>query len=366
VALEPHQAVRLARALRELRESEWPDAELTQAQLATAFSTESRVASATVSSWESTTNPKMPTSVRLSAYARFFATRRSLVDGKPRLLSEKELTPDELDRCREIEDQLLGLLHTGSAARPSTLTFEDGPVTVICPDAPADARGPLASPANPNFTKLQRYADLDALIELYGHLRASNPKLDVYHRLASEVTADNISTHVIVLGGILWNSATRRFQAALGQVPIRQVVNEELLETGEIFKVESKESKESKGEEAQTFLPEWDEPASRGEEGERELVEDVALLARIPNPFKISRTLTICNGIHSRGVLGAVRCLTDAQMRDTNERYLAERFPDGRFAMLLRVPVVSNEALSPDLQNPEARLFEWPTEKGRS
>ena len=38
------------------------------------------------------------------------------------------------------------------------------------------------------------------------------------------------------------------------------------------------------------------------------LLEDVAMLARLPNPFNALRTLTYCNGIHSRGVLGAVRC----------------------------------------------------------
>ena len=47
-------------------------------------------------------------------------------------------------------------------------------------------------------------------------------------------------------------------------------------------------------------------------------------------------------------------------MRDANERYLAERFSDGPYALLLRVPVVGNETLSPDLQNPYMRLHEWP------
>jgi hypothetical protein len=97
-----------------------------------------------------------------------------------------------------------------------------------------------------------------------------------------------------------------------------------------------------------------------GDGGKREQVQDVGFLARLPNPFNISRTLTICNGIHSSGVLGAVRCLTDKRVREANERYLAERFPDGRFALLLKVPIVAKKVLSPDLQNPEARLYEWP------
>ena len=76
------------------------------------------------------------------------------------------------------------------------------------------------------------------------------------------------------------------------------------------------------------------------------------MIVRLPNPFNGRRTLTMCNGIHSRGVYGAVRSLTDRAVREANEQYLAERFPDGRFALLLRVPVVANNSMSPDLQNP--------------
>jgi hypothetical protein len=54
----PNHAVRLARGLRGLRESTWPDQELTQAQLPKALSSEGRVAAATSSSWESLTNSK--------------------------------------------------------------------------------------------------------------------------------------------------------------------------------------------------------------------------------------------------------------------------------------------------------------------
>ena len=333
---------------------QWPE-ELTQAQLATAFSTESKVASATVSSWESTTNPKTPTAARLRAYARFFATRRSM-EGGPHLIPANELSPDERDRFHELEDHCSACCTPTNTERPSTFTFDDGPVTVICPEAPGASQGPLAREKDPNFAKLQRYADLDALIEIYGHFVRPTPTWTSSTGWRTEVVADDFSTHVILLGGIAWNTATRRFQTALSQIPITQV-EDPTVPTGDIFELRDGGKK---------FLPLYDDPADRGEEGKPELIEDVAFLARIQNPFKISRTLTICNGIHSRGVLGAVRCLTDAQMRDANERYLAERFPDGQFAMLLRVPVVANEALSPDLQNPEARLFEWaPNEKGR-
>jgi hypothetical protein len=349
VALNRTQAVRLARALRDLRESTWPDRDLTQGQLAKALSAEGRVAAATLSSWESATTPKTPSEARINAYARFFCTQRSL-EGEAHLLPEDQLTPDELDRFREIESELLELFHPEDRRVPRTFQFEAGPVIVICPTAPADLQGPLAAEQDLNFTRLRQYGDLDALIELYGHLRAENPTLGVFHRLTKDVVSDDFSSHVILLGGVGWNKITLRFQRATSQLPITQTAVPDL-KGGDIFRVETPDGTES-------FYPEYEDFA----EG-KELISDVGYIARLRNPFKVNRTLTICNGIHSRGVFGAVRCLTDLSVREENEKYIAERFPDGEFAMLLRVPVVTNETLSPDLQSPESRLYEWPPDQ---
>lgn len=342
MALNPAQAVRLARALRELRESRWPEQDLTQVQLARALSSEGRVAPATLSSWESATTPKTPSTARIRAYARFFSTRRSL-EGEPHLIPENQLTPDELVRCGELESELLGLLHPEDRKARRTFMFDDGPVMVICPTAPHELWGPLAQPQDPNFTKLRQYGDLDALIELYGHLRAENPDLDVFHRITSDVVADDFSSHVILLGGIGWNKVTRHFQHATSQIPITQTETEEL-PTGEIFRIEAEEPK--------LFYPEYDDH-------DKELIADIGYIVRLSHPYKVGRTLTICNGIHSRGVLGAVRCLTDASVRERNEEYLEDRFPDGEFAILLRVPVVESQTLSPDLHEPGTLLYAW-------
>lgn len=102
-------------------------------------------------------------------------------------------------------------------------------------------------------------------------------------------------------------------------------------------------------------MPEWVET----EGGEPQLIEDVALLARLPNPFNSDRTLTIFNGVHSRGVFGAVRSLTDASIGESNERFLAERYLGSGFALLMRVKVVAAETLTPDFSNPVVRLYEW-------
>jgi transcriptional regulator with XRE-family HTH domain len=352
VPIQPKPAeLRLARRLRQLRE----DASITQVQLANAFSAEQRVAAATVSSWENVRQPSPPPESRLERYARFFATSRSLV-GEAHLLPSDELKSDEIDRYKSLEAELSQLLAAARAtrepeapaARRSWFFDDPGPVTIICPDAPKGARGPLASAEDPNFTTLHAYADLDALMELYGHIRAENSvNYGVYHKTASQVRADDFSGHVVLLGGVGWNDVTRQLLETLTNVPVSQVEDQQV-PTGEVFRAR-------KGDAEQRFYPVW------SSDDDSRLVEDVALLARVGNPYNASRTLTICNGIHSRGVLGAVRTLTDARVRDDNEEYLSHRFPGGEFALLLRVPVVKGEAVSPYIADSHTRLYEWPT-----
>jgi len=326
--------------------------------LAQALSDDGGVAVATISSWESLTHPKLPPARRLRSYALFFCTERS-AGATPHLVPEPDLSPDEHESFEALYQELVGLRdavgsHRGAVGSSTggspTWVFDSEPITIVCPEIPADERPELADERDPNYTRMYRYADLDALIDLWGHIRASNPDLHVAHKLPSEVTAKHMSGHLIVLGGIGWNHVTERLLKTLRQLPISQFEVSDL-KTGEILK--------ASGPGGQEFRPRWEQTP----EGP-ELVEDVGLLTRLRNPFNYSRTITICNGIHSRGVLGAVRTLTDPNVRERNEAFLARQFPEGEFALLLRVPVVQGEAISPDLEIPANRLFEWsPSEK---
>jgi hypothetical protein len=345
--------LRLALFLRDLRERRWPEARLTQAALATALGSEGRLSPATVSSWESAIAPKLPPRSRLLAYARFFATHRSIEGDQPRLLPLEDLTDDERDAYEVLETELLSL--RDAAKKPSVRDevavtrswhFSDaGPVTLICAQLPKTQTGSLADPADPNYTELLSYADLDALVELHGHIRAENSTMDVFFKLSSSVVPDNLSGHVVMLGGIAWNDKTRRF-SEMTSLPVRQVEIPEI-KTGEIFELERDSGRER-------FLPKWDVDG-------RTLVEDVGLIARTPNPLNSNRSLTICNGVHSRGVLGAVRALTDARLRDSNERYITENFADpSNFAILMRVAVIAGQAMTPDFHAPNCVLYQWP------
>jgi hypothetical protein len=356
--------VSLARRLRELRLSGFPGVRLTQAQLAGALSQDEAVATSTLSSWENVGAPALPPPGRLHAYALFFATERSLAGG-PHLLPADQLDPAERQRQRSLEHELLQLREVdahGSAVDRQFWRF-DAPITVICSDLRKSDElelGPLSDEDNPNFADLYSYGDLDALLELYGHLRATNPDLLVTPR--RQPTAADLTNHLVVLGGIAWNDVTRRLNDML-DLPVRQV-EDDTIPTGEIFTVEGSSDKvkrEGAAGNVERFLPSWqnDDPGTLEHPGV--LVNDVGMLARLPNPYNERRTLTYCNGIHSRGVLGAVRCVTDPAIRDDNEQYLDEAFAGSdRFVILMRVPVLGGTTVSPALMSPGTVLFSWP------
>jgi hypothetical protein len=314
----------------------------------------------TLSAWENMRTPTLPSRSRLSACARFFATNRSLDPPPPHLVPLAELSPSEQQTLRELERELFRLRDADAGEVPSphqSWRFEDGaPITIICSDLSASDEvklGPLSDVDNPNYTALYSYADLDALMDLWGYLRSRNPEATTRHIRASQATADDLTNHLVLLGGIAWNDVTRRLNASV-DLPVRQVGNEKI-HSGEVFEIVGGPNH------GQQFLPRWldDDPGTPESPGV--LLEDVGMLARLPNPFNVLRTLTYCNGIHSRGVLGAVNCLTDIAVRDTNERYLEENFlGSDRFVILMRVPVVGSRTISPSLNNPGAVLFQWP------
>ena len=344
----PPAALQLASRLKQLRQ-QWP--RLTQEKLAKAFGEEGSLASVTVSSWESLRSPKLPPEDRLRAYARFFATPRS-VQGKPRLFSINELSPDEKKKYDSLEIELISLRSAASGESPeeepifrrSWLFPDGGRVTFVCAQLPDREIGAFGDPENPNYTELQTYADIDALMELHGHIRAENPAATVHFKTPRDVEPDDLTGHLILLGGVVWNEITGRL-SEMAKLPVRQV--DRGLDSGEIF-VAGPEGQESEF---------W--PHLVGED-KKILLEDVGLFVRVPNPLNASRTLTICNGIHSRGVYGAVRSLTDAELRDNNERFISANFRDTRsFAILMSVKVIKNKAMTPDFSTPGVVLYKW-------
>jgi hypothetical protein len=344
----PPAAIQLASRLRQLRQ-QWP--QLTQEKLAKAFSEEESLAPTTVSSWESRRSPGLPPVERIYAYARFFATLRS-VQGKPKLFPLDELSQDERKEYDRLEAELMRLRSIASGDFPeedptfsrSWLFQDGGRVTLVCAQLPNSVIRLFSDPESPNYAELRTYADIDALIELFGHIRSENPTATVHFRTPADVEPDDLVGHVILLGGVAWNDVTGRL-SEISKLPVRQV--DRGREFGQIFVA-------GVGDEEREFWPRW------LDQEKRVLAADVGLLARVPNPLNANCTLTICNGIQSRGVYGAVRTLTDAVLRDSNEKYISKNFGDARsFEILMSVQVIKSHAMTPDFNSPDVVLYKW-------
>jgi hypothetical protein len=346
-------ANQLASRLRNLRLEHWgPDEKLTQGALGAALGGNDPLSTATVASWENRENPKLPQHKWLLAYAQFFATRRSIADTSPALVPIESFTPDEQASYDALRNELLRL-HAAARGEPEQVDtrrswyFSDsGPVTIVCARLPEEEVGALGKPDSPNYTGLHTYGDVDALIELWGHVRMENPAMKVAYKSAPEVGADDLSGHIVIIGGIGWNEVTRGI-LELTSLPVTQKEDPDS-PSGEIFVVDID------GEERK-YLPRWSEADPT------KLLQDVGLLVRMPNPLNSSRTLTMCNGIHSRGVVGAVRSLTDERLRESNERYIVEHFSDNQqFGILMRIQVIEGRAMTPDFSIPGTVLYQWP------
>lgn len=340
----------LPRRLRQLRTGHWPDVRLTQPQLGAALG----VVASSVSSWESVKNGKTPPPERLDDYAIFFATQRSVRSDPPRLLPLSELTGDERAEHERLANELLRLRAQKNGdsgdehGQPGGLWhFPDGgPIRLICGTLEKGRRPQHASVRDHNYLQLAAYAHLDAMVELFGHLRAENPKSDVGFDLGLRLESDDLQAHLVILGGAGMNRVGGLVASRVG-LPIRQIKDPTLPE-GEVF------------------VDDGDPPARYGprligDDPSGQLLEDVGLFARAPNPQNGARTLTICSGVFARGIYGAVRCFTDAALRQRNEAYVKEEFGESTtFALLMRVAVLDHATGTPDLHSPGVPLYAWP------
>ena len=350
-------AVVLARRLRNLRQSAL-QVKITQVVLAGAFDR----SEALISSWERRANPVTPPADQLIKYATFFSTPRSIEGETYRVLTEAELNPSEVSARNQLRDELLSLraraTASDEAATPGTLVgrgpwhfpdFEDErPVVIVCPEWPPDllAGIPHSHPDHLDYSELARLTDLDALFELHGHIRAVNPDVRVEYRSVNNMRRDDSTGHLVVLGGVDWNAAQRDLMMRI-DAPIEQISDNDPLRRG-YFQVT--------GDTTAKFPPVIGRVG-----GEDVLLEDVGYFFRGPNPFNRERTVTLCNGMFSRGVLGAVRTLTDKELRDGNAAYLASAFGDHRsYSILFRVPIINKKVVvTPNWTIPGTVLHAW-------
>jgi transcriptional regulator with XRE-family HTH domain len=348
--------------------------QVTQKQLADALG----VSSPLISSWE--TGAVVPPESRLRQYARYFAGAASIGTGN--LPSESALDDAETRLYRRLIEEL-DELRSGrvreAAPGPGTgalggrfFHFPDGRPVVIVTTIQSETLGKLdwASPAHPNYIRSLGNADTDATIEVFGHIRAENPTSYVRWVLYADLTNEMITGgHLVLLGGgnpqpggkLDW--LLRRLE--LPVVSMLPAGGDEEYDSVFVVRTDQDGNPSYRGTREETHQPVFlrgEDGGSRflsdpDDQGRRfpQLEYDLACLARLENPLN-GASVTICNGIFSRGTYGALRAFTDDTLRDQNEQYVYRQFDDpdhpGQlrpFWMLIYVPVMLADTITPDL-----------------
>lgn len=350
-------ARRLAERLRDLREREFRP--LTQRALGKALGGSEPLSIATISLWENPSSDRLPPPQRLRAYARLFCSDRSFATAIPHLLEDSELTDAEREREIELYEELLELREraqsTDAAAGPSEhfageyygslWRFPDeAAISIVCSDVPRAARPGYADEGHLNYSRYARHADLDALIEIYGQVRADNPGSWIRILSPKSLAHDFALNHLVIIGGAAVDDVAPWFAQGV-PLPI-------VHETGDTHTFTCKVEGETR-----------EFTSTRDDDGN--LTRDVGFIARAPHNIVPGRTVTVLGGITSRGVHGAALAFSDPHVRDTNLRYLTDTFPGtDTFSILMSVPVRNDAALPPNLSNDNVRLYEWSAETG--
>ncbi len=352
----PAEDASLGRRLRDLRESR----DMTQRDLGFALSNDRSLSPASISAWES--GKSTPSNRWLREYARVFGSDAAPPEGlEEELLALRTSARPPARTVEEsdpVADDRLGSFWRFSDGMPiriaGTPMFED----VL-------AKLDYADRWHPNFMAALRQADMDAVTELFGHVRAANPTSDVRFLTHDRLERDDLTGHVVLLGGA--DSMLMKGPSSPLAWYVRRLdlpIGARLPEGGDPeydseFVVSTDErgapSRLGSGEDVYgpTFLrdPETDERVL--EHGYPQLEYDLGVLVRQANPMNLAATVTICSGIFSRGTYGVVRAMTDVNLRTRNEQYLEGTFRGADFWLLMRVPILLSprgaDTVTPDL-----------------
>ncbi|HET9656227.1 MAG TPA: helix-turn-helix transcriptional regulator [Kineosporiaceae bacterium] len=371
----------LAQLLRQLREAHG----LTQRRLGEELNESRPLSPALISSWES--GRAVPPDRWLEAYARTLAGPADAAGGADPVASL-------LSRLTALREDAAGP-DDGAAVGPVGRLggrfwhFPDGrPIRIVSTSMYPKVMEavPYSNAFHPNYIQSLGDADMDATAELYGHLRAENPDSDVRYLTRRGVEADDLTAHLILLGGgdTLANPAEPPREPSALAWMMRRLdlpVFTRLPEGGDpeydrefVVTLDDDGNPVVNGICSEVHRPtflgvgghrvEFDgegEPVADG--GYPQLEYDIGLLVRRPNPMNLSATLTLCTGVFSRGTYGVVRSLTDPQLRSRNEDYLAGHVDPDDFWLLMRIPVfhtrLGGRTVTPDLHRPFHVLRGW-------
>ncbi|MCX5117265.1 hypothetical protein OG992_08745 [Micromonospora sp. NBC_00362] len=243
--------------------------------------------------------------------------------------------------------EVIALTGPGAAGLPGTASPQGRIDQVIVAAASPDVGflhyptpdGVCIIPATVSDDVLDQGDDVVAVREIITTLRSYAPHRLVIIVTPSEVRQEDLYRHILLVGG-----SYEEFSAALLHRPAFPVHR-----SHEGFWVTT--TSDGAVTEHRPASVDVENPAGQG---------DVALIARAPNPWNPARTLIVVSGITGHGTISAIRALTDPLVRERNSGFLDARFEGAeQFAVLVRVDLLDEESVAPDLTRGGTLLYAW-------
>ncbi|MFI7189990.1 hypothetical protein ACIBQ0_09665 [Nocardia nova] len=182
-------------------------------------------------------------------------------------------------------------------------------IDLVCSEIPPDERPDYASPADRNYLRYAKFADLDTLFFVRTRLAQLAPTVLVRDFAPSE-HYDTHADALVVIGGPPWNARYREF---LPQLPFHfephPLGHDDPLVVPQLDNL--------------TLAPRWT--------ARHELIEDLAVFTRLTLQ---GTTVFLLGGCLTLGVLGAARCLLDRNNGPANIAYLSDRVGEDDFVLI--------------------------------
>jgi nucleoside 2-deoxyribosyltransferase len=233
-------------------------------------------------------------------------------------------------------------------AQPPAAINVIGPDTRRHNDLP---HGMAPSRTHPDFARLEFLGDKDSILEAKVQLTRLYSSLDAHIYPASWFQTPHYGEALVVIGGPLGDDGTGDGETSGGNRLTQEITK--------YFDLPITYT-----EDCETLL--FQEQAHSAEyDAQAGMTADYGVIARLPNPWNSEKRLLLFHGIHTYGVLGAVRALGNTAEGKANAETITRLCgPDPLFFAWCKVPIVS-QAPIPVVLN-EANIVHFSQEEQRS
>lgn len=245
--------------------------------------------------------------------------------------------PDTL--IDEISDNLRPLIYqvneikaqTANHAYLKAIWFGEDPSHIHIVGPSEAIKTEYAYPTNPNYIYMHNFGDNDTIVETNAFLKMLYPKAKLFRHPSDNFAPNLYEENLLVIGGP-------------GELETEgNIVCRRMME-----KYES-QIKYPDGKDAMVYLDREFEPVFNSE---GYLTKDYGYFARLPNPFNKDKSVVLISGIHTFGVLGSAKILSDHPNSRTNIEHLIQKLlptSDLAFEIFFEVQVIAGEVLCPEI-----------------